>query len=388
MPTAFLNMSLLSFLRRPGRRFVQPFKPGTKVEHQPTIAYNPKKREKPKSHKFNRTVKFPWKKVLVGLLVVVILLGLVIALVSLFQQPHLTVKNFKLLGNRTINDTQVLEVLSKYKGKSILLLQLRQVEADLSKEFNIFNGVTVTKQFPDTVFVRISEREPKLVYINLSGAFLVDANGLVLQQIFTDPIDFSPEKMNISRGLGNPESDFLKQQMQVDYLSKMNLLGKTPEEQQADLLKNFDFSLLPLADKQAKLVQLQKTYLTEVDALWDRQNQAVDVSVYSTYPRVNVLESTVLEQRSEVSLDRLILTTDILSLFQSRKVIINKVIWEGSLLIKFSTIDNIFIVFGLNRKVSDQFEDYLLVSNQLKREGKNNCEIDVSAVKIAVRSCH
>jgi hypothetical protein len=168
----------------------------------------------------------------------------------------------------------------------------------------------------------------------------------------------------------------------------MNLLAKPIEEQQADLLKNFDFALIPLGDKQAMLVKLQKQYQAEVAALWERENQAVDISsVYSSYPRVNVLESSVLQEQATLELDRLDLTSDALNLFLSRKVAITKVVWEGTLLVDFYTVDQKQIIFGQNRNVTEQFEDYLLVLNQLKREGRDYCQVDVSAIKIAVRTC-
>ena len=382
-------MAFLGLFKKSGQRKVTPYKRGQKVEYQPKVAYNPSRSKvkhigvKLKSRRKN----INWKLILSSLIGTLIISVAIYGIVMLLKSDALAVKKFRLLGNRTINDIQVSAALQKFTGTNILLVKSESIEKELASTFSIFNGIEVTKYFPNELFIKISEREPKLVYINLSGAYLVDAKGQILQQIFVDPVVVIDEKLNIARGLGDPNSEYLKQMYAAEFIVANSFQEKPLVEQQALIAAGFKLEAISLNDRQARMKILQKTFQLEFETAWDKNSQAVDTSAYSSYPRVAVLDAQVFKSGEQVDLERLNLTTDIMNLFSGKKLQFTRIIWEGELLVKVEFADKKEIVFGLDRKITDQFEDYLLVVNQLQREGRDYCQIDVSASRIAVRQC-
>jgi cell division septal protein FtsQ len=383
MPFA-IHMALFGLFKKPGQRKIKPMKPGQKIEYKPTIGYNPAKASKNKVKKTNRKPGFNWKLALASLASLAAIAAIVFGIVQVLRSDQLRVEHFVLLGNRTISDNVVLNDLQGFRSQSMLLVNTNTIEQKLLQDYNIFSGVEVDKFYPDTLFIKISEREPKLVYINLSGAFLLDAHGQVLQQIYLDPVLIPDEEINIARGLGDPQSDFLKDLYLNDFLTQQNLLSAAPADQQTAITKSFDFTTIALNDKLTRLTVLQKQYLSQFYIYWDK---IVDTGEYSSYPRVDSFDSQVWKQGDLVNIDRLQLTSDLLNLFANRKINLTRIIWEGELLVRVVTTDNKTLVFGTERDVTQQFEDYLLVVDELEREGHKYCQVDVSTSKIAVQQC-
>lgn len=382
-------MPLFGFFTKKNRRAATGLKPGQKVDFKPSIAYNPKKNVGKASRSTTRLQRkgFKWKSFFVTLVGIGVIILVISLMNSVFTSSSVKVKSFELLGNRTINDAQVLAVLDKFRDQSIFTLNTSLIEEELQAEFNIFNGVWVKKYYPDTLNIRISEREPRLVYINLSGAFLVDANGQVLRKIFVDPVVMTDEKLNIARGFGDPNSEYLFEIFLNDFKINNQALDLAPEELKLLIESAFNFDNVSLIDKKNKLDLLEAEYKQELLTLWMKVNQAVDVSVYSTYPRVDSIDTTVYEEDDLIDITRLNITTDLLNLFSSRKIQTSRMVWEGELLIRVTTADEKELVFSSVRKITEQFEDYIMVMNQLQKEGKEYCQIDLSGIKIAVRSC-
>lgn len=377
------------FNKGPKRRSGGHLKPGQKLDYrQPAVVFAPKKQEfKKRSGISLQRSNVNWKPIVAAIVGIGLIILIGVGISQLFNSKNLQVKQFKLLGNRTINDAQVMEALDKYRSKNIISINSEQVEADLKNEFNIFDSVTVTKYYPDILSIRISEREPKLVVIGLSGAFLVDASGQVLSQIFLDPVVIPGEKLNIARGFGDPNSQYL-QDIYLNEFKVKNQILDLPQDQQAVVIaRDFKYETIDTNARLNRLKQSQSEYQQELLTIWEKINQAVDVSVYSNYPRIDAMDATVYSSAIKIDLERFDLTSDLENLFLARKIQINRVVWEGEMLVRIVTVDNKELIFSTDRKVSEQFEDYLLVFNQLQKEGRSYCQIDLSATKIAVRPC-
>lgn len=383
-------MAVFGFLKNKRISRGRVSKKAQKVEFQPKVIYNPKKSNLKNKNRSKIAIKRGsniWKPLLATIIGILVIILIWFLISSLYNSDTVRIKEFKLLGNRTINDSQVLAVLDKYSGQSIFTANTELISNDLRKEFNIFNGVTVTKFYPDTLYIRISEREPRLVYVNLSGAFLIDANGQILRKIFIDPVLMSEEKLNIARGFGDPNSEYLQEIFVNEFKVNNQLLDMTLEEQKLLIASSFNYEEITADARMKRINKLETEYKAELLAIWEKLNQAVDISVYSTYPRVDAMDTNVYEEDDSIDIERLDISSDLINLFSARKIQINRIIWEGELLIRVITVDNKELVFGSVRKITEQFEDYILVLSQLQKEGRDYCQIDLSATKIAVRSC-
>ncbi|MBX9786911.1 MAG: FtsQ-type POTRA domain-containing protein [Alphaproteobacteria bacterium] len=80
---------------------------------------------------------------------------------------------------RTDKD-QILKTASLSRGKSLLSIDLLEIKKNL-EEIPWVNAASVERRFPDTLFVRISEREPIAIWQDKAKTYLVDREGELIE---------------------------------------------------------------------------------------------------------------------------------------------------------------------------------------------------------------
>jgi cell division protein FtsQ len=93
--------------------------------------------------------------------------------------------SLRIEGTRYASRTQILRIFSPDFGRSVYLLPLAQRRQKL-KELDWVKEASISRIWPNRVYVRIHEREP-VAYVHLAGdhsarAALIDADGVILQQ--------------------------------------------------------------------------------------------------------------------------------------------------------------------------------------------------------------
>lgn len=83
-------------------------------------------------------------------------------------------------GRIRTDKTHILKTANLSRGKSLFSIDLVQVKNKL-EEVPWVNAVSVERRFPDTLFIRISEREPVAIWQNKSQLYLVDREGGLIQ---------------------------------------------------------------------------------------------------------------------------------------------------------------------------------------------------------------
>jgi len=352
------------------------------LKFEPTIFYKPKEVKHRNRFRFNFHFNLP--KTFLGILFFLLISGVIYIIYQFVRNPYFELKEYKVLGNRNITIDQIKSSFSAYQGRHLYLIDTDGLERQLLTEYPIIDGVDITKIWPDKLFIKISEREPKLVYINLNGGYLVDDQGQILQVVTTNKVDFDQEKIRIARGYGRVEDEYVKVTLQNEFLAKMGYLDKTEEEKKVILLEQFVFETYPLQEKKRVLNELEVLFKAEAESFWNANSKAVALSKYATFPQVRVLNNDILKPDDEVDLDRLTLTLEVTNFLSQRNIPIVSIVWEGELLVKVESLEKRIIVFGLGRKSSLQFEDLLLVTNDLANRGQSYSIIDVSATKVLV----
>ncbi len=327
---------------------------------------------------------FPYKKILFGALFIILVTTIVTLIYQFVRHPYFLIKNFQIIGNQNITDNEIIESLYRYNGLHIYLANNESVEEQILKSFPIVDGVVVDKIWPDKLFIKISEREPKAVLINLNGAYLIDESGRILTTIIKNEVDFSDNKIIIGRGFGSPEDPLVKAVLQNEFLIKMGLDDVTPEEQQKALSEQFVFDLININEKERVLNSLKDLYISEAKGYWKLNESIVDGTKYKAFPQVKILNNSNYTENEDIDIDRLNLTLEASSFLNKRNVPIEEIYWEGELLVRFESNNGKYIIFGLNRKSSIQFEDLLIIFADLSKRGKDYKLIDVSATKVLV----
>ncbi len=354
-----------------------------KLKFEPKVLYKPKTI----SNGFRlvgRSSKFSMKKILFGMFFIALIVGIVTLIYQFVRYPYFLIKNFQIIGNQNITDNEIIDSLYRFNGLHIYLANNEAIEGQILKSFPIVDGVDVDKIWPNKLFIKISEREPKAILINMNGSYLIDEEGRVLQIITKDEVEFSNNKIIIARGYGDVEDPLVKTTLENEFIVKMGLADKPIEEQKKAVAEQFVFDLINIKEKERVLASLQDLYMSEAKGYWRLNESMADLSKFTAFPKIKILNNEKYEENQEVDIDRLDLTLEGSSFLLKRNIPIEEIYWEGELLVRFESNNGKFIIFGLNRKSSLQFEDLLIVFADLAKRGKDYKLIDVSATKVLV----
>ncbi|MBS0272070.1 MAG: FtsQ-type POTRA domain-containing protein [Proteobacteria bacterium] len=80
---------------------------------------------------------------------------------------------------RTDKD-QILKMAGLERGKPLFSIRLSETKNRL-EEISWINAVRVERRFPDTLFIRISEKEPVAIWLNQAKTYLVDRDGELME---------------------------------------------------------------------------------------------------------------------------------------------------------------------------------------------------------------
>jgi len=110
--------------------------------------------------------------------------GTVVALVAFVLvgvfSPLMALRTIEITGTNRIPAADVAQALEGQLGTPLPLLDLAEVKAELS-EFSLIRSYVTESRPPDTLVVRIVEREPVGAITSAAGFDLVDAAGVVIQ---------------------------------------------------------------------------------------------------------------------------------------------------------------------------------------------------------------
>lgn len=83
-------------------------------------------------------------------------------------------------GRARTDKVQILKILELERGKPLLSINLSEAKEKL-EEISWVNAVCVERRFPDTLFIRISEKEPVAIWQNQAKTYLVDRDGELVE---------------------------------------------------------------------------------------------------------------------------------------------------------------------------------------------------------------
>lgn len=128
------------------------------------------------------------KKMIFGFLILIFIFGCATAF---FNISYLRIKKVSLEGNSSLSTEKILSEVSDYlKGKyfhifprdNILILPKEAIISNLLSKFPRMKEVSLTKNFPDSISVKIKERQQEAILcINEECAF-IDENGYVFEK--------------------------------------------------------------------------------------------------------------------------------------------------------------------------------------------------------------
>ena len=173
------------------------------------------------------------------LLLLIIILICVIALFSFMSSPYFSIRDYIISGNRVMSKNDMLDMLSNFKGNNIWMIDNDRIKNRLLNN-NYVKTVEVKKNYPGTIKINITERQP-LGKINNNGHYLVfDKTGYILEEGSLKSKARVPLITNVGYSFSNNKITFLPvfkkivqalSTIELDKIEKIELIKKDKDNQ-------------------------------------------------------------------------------------------------------------------------------------------------------------
>jgi cell division protein FtsQ len=114
-----------------------------------------------------------------GSVAAAIVISLVQAASYLTRTPEFALRRIEVEGVVRSSEGAILRRLEAYRGRNLLDLHLRAIEADVEAEPWVLRA-SVRRALPDALEVRVTEREPRALALIRGEMYLVDSTGYVI----------------------------------------------------------------------------------------------------------------------------------------------------------------------------------------------------------------
>lgn len=320
-----------------------------------------------------------------GFISIVIVVFLFLKVLSL---DYFQIRSIETLGVRSVASEQVVRDVEGLTNQGIFITSRSAIEKELLLKYPSFKFISVKKIWPDKLLINITEKQPAFFYVNLNGIYLINEDGVISEVIHQEKINFSEQQLGLLTGEEGVNSTLVTERLESEFMMKLEeekrLLPSGTESEEEEL-EEFDITQVPQEEKFEMLDKMKTELLDQAELIIRSTVESADLTVYPSLDTIYAFDNQLYEETDLVDDDRLKLTSEMLKFSMQRGLEITEIRWEGRYIVKFKTIEDQVIILGTSRNISEQFEDYIIVTEELEKEGKNYHEIDLSSRKVSVK---
>ncbi len=122
-------------------------------------------------------------------LVGIFFIGALWGLNHLYNSSYFKIKKIEVEGNNYYQDSDIKEQLVDISGTNIFEVNIKEVEEKLVENLLWLKEVKLNKVFPDKVIIRVIERNPYIKIAYRNKLYLVDDEGVILDEIDKDELE-------------------------------------------------------------------------------------------------------------------------------------------------------------------------------------------------------
>ena len=120
----------------------------------------------------------------VWVIIVIVLFGLAIwGLNYFYNSTYFKVKNIDIKGSSYYKSTAIMESIKDLNGANIFEVDKKKYEDIIINNFARIKKAELQKVFPDNLIISLTDRLPFLVIFYKSNYFLIDNEGVVIEEI-------------------------------------------------------------------------------------------------------------------------------------------------------------------------------------------------------------
>lgn len=304
-------------------------------------------------------------KVLVSMLV---LISAIFFIRQILFSPTFDISNIEIQGVQELERSSISNNLSHLYGRNVFLVRASSLQSVIGGFSPFIKEVKVEKILPDKIIILIEEREPIFLWVNLSGAYQVDTEGVVLDVIVDfEDLDISDEDIDLLKGYGNIK-EFEEEQEGGEESGE----GEGNEEEVGDSQSGGgEVEYLQMIEEDRREI------VSRVERYWEQNLETIPED-YKRFPFVYSYEKGNLELLD--NLDPLLVSSTKIGLeidFIGEEII--TYIWESNYRFVLYLSQRRCIVLTTRREFEDQLEDLKVLIAEIKSEGKDFSYIDLSS---------
>lgn len=338
------------------------------------------------SHFINKNKRLV--NVSIALLLLTIVGIVILALYLLIRNPLFSITEIEVLGNNTISTDNIISSAGDIKNQSIFTIKTDVIETKIQLAYPNIYKINVSKYLPNKIRITILEKEPKLLLVNLNGAYVLDENANIVDIIHQEDINYPEDRLDIAAGIADENSKIIREVFEKKYIEEKGLQNLSPEEQKLSLEKNFNYTLITPQEKFNEFKKLRNTIINEIDALIANNQKSIQSSDFAILPQALLYDNTKYEKLDTVDKNRLELTLELMRYFSKNPygyILNGRPVWKGEIIVELKFSNGKTIKFGVLKKPSTQLEDFEIMTNKLNQLNNNFNELDLSSENISVK---
>jgi cell division septal protein FtsQ len=289
----------------------------------------------------------------------------------LYDQRVFIISAVEIHGNSKISDLQIVTVIGDLRGKSMLQIVGADLESSLQKEFPFIRDVYIDKQIPGKLSIKVEERFPEFAYMNLSGSYLIDQDGIVVEVLGAQqqPPLLDYEKLVLD-GYGDVQAEYVFNQY-VSNITDDKELAKVKWEE------------VELEKKEEALKQLRKDLQARVDSLLAEKFEFVSQAGFTELNMAYGFDSELYKVGDVFSPQIKQYSAQITAYLDQESIPLKKILWRSNFTIQVEILARTKLLFTSSRSLAKQLNVFqaLRESNKIKTANVIDLRSDTIAVK-------
>ncbi len=179
--------------------------------------------------KRKKIAKWPW----VLAFILIISLGAIAAYFALFY-PKFRVSSIEVSGNQKVKEDDIKNFVKANTSDRILIFDKNKLEKNILNNFPGIKSVVIQKKYPNTVALKIEEREPSAVFCELK-CFSMDGEGTIFEELKDTP----KEMLIVRQELNDKEIYLGEKVIEKNILDEISSVQKNLKDNQIDIKEVF-----------------------------------------------------------------------------------------------------------------------------------------------------
>lgn len=107
-----------------------------------------------------------------------------------YNSGYFKIKKIEIKGNNFYKKENIEDIVKDLKGTNIFEIDKKKYEDNLVDNFARLKKAEIIKVFPDSLIIQVVERMPLLIIMHENSYFLMDDEGVILEEISNDLKDY------------------------------------------------------------------------------------------------------------------------------------------------------------------------------------------------------